>query len=115
MRGFLTGLTRIFPWDFHNELEFNVEDSCLFLVIKTSDNKRLRSADNNDQRSKRFCSISVLLRKFYVTDSQNIRDQIMSERRSKLKVTDQIASCAFQSCLVEEKQMMASISSTMVK
>ena len=84
-------------------------------MIKTSDNKRLWSADDNDQRSKRFCSISVLLRKFYVTDSQNIRDQIMSERKSKLKVPDQIASCAFQSFLLEEKQMMASTLSAIVK
>ena len=105
----------IYPWDYHNELEFNVEGSCLFLVIKTIDNQRLRSADDNDRRSKCFYSISVLLRKFHVTDSQNIRDQIMSERRSNLKVPDQISSCAFQSFLREEKQMMASTSSAIVK
>ena len=92
MRGFLTALTDL-----------------------PSDNQRLWSAGDNDRRSKRFCSISVLLRKFHVTDSQNIHDQIMSERRSKLKVPDQIASCAFQSFLVEEKQMMASTSSAIVK
>ena len=105
----------IYPWDYHNNLEFSVEGSCLFLVIKTSGNQRLRSAGDNDRRSKRFGSISVLLRKFHMTDSQNIRDQIMSERRSNLKVPDQIASCAFQSFLLEEKQMMASTSSAIVK
>ena len=47
---------------------------------------RLRSAGNNDRRSKRFCSMIPQRRallKFHVTDSQNTRDQITSDRRSK--------------------------------
>ena len=47
---------------------------------------RLRSAGDNDRRSKRFCSMIPQRRallKFHVTDSQNTRDQITSDRRSK--------------------------------
>ena len=47
---------------------------------------RLRSAGDNDQGSKRFCSMIPQRRallKFHVTDSQNTRDQITSDRRSK--------------------------------
>ena len=47
---------------------------------------RLRSAGDNDQGSKRFCSMIPQRRalvKFHVTDSQNTRDQITSDRRSR--------------------------------
>ena len=47
---------------------------------------RLRSAGDNDRRSKRFCSMIPQCRallKFHVPDSQNTRDQITSDRRSK--------------------------------
>lgn len=41
-------------------------------------NLRLRSAGDNDQRLKRFCSNTVhALRKFHVTGGQNARDEIV--------------------------------------
>ena len=49
---------------------------------KTSNNQRLRSAGNNDRRSKPLSALVKThllqrraLRKFYVTDGQNTRDQ----------------------------------------
>ena len=46
---------------------------------KTSNNHRLRSAGDNDRRSKRFRSIAVLCAgKFHVAESQTTRDQINS-------------------------------------
>ena len=47
---------------------------------------------------KRFCSNTLLLRKFHLTDVQNTRDQITRGRRSK---RDQIAFYAFHSFLLE--------------
>ena len=44
----------------------------------TTNNLRLQSADDNDQRLKRFCSNTVhALRKFHVTGGQNARDEIV--------------------------------------
>ena len=44
----------------------------------TSNNLRLRSVGDNDQRLKRFCSNTVhALRKFQVTGGQNARDEIV--------------------------------------
>ena len=48
----------------------------------TSNNQMLGRRGDNDQRSKRFCSNAVLC-VFFVTDGQNTRDQITSDRRSK--------------------------------
>ena len=52
---------------------------------KTSNNQRLRSAGNNDRRSKPLSALvkthllqRCALRKFYVTDGQNTRDQVRS-------------------------------------
>ena len=47
----------------------------------TSNNQRLETACENDQRSKRFQRCA--LRKFHVTDGQNPHVQITSDRRSK--------------------------------
>ena len=49
----------------------------------TNTNQRLRSAGDNDGRSKRFLLQRCAFRKFHVTDAQNTREQITSERRSK--------------------------------
>ena len=48
----------------------------------TSNNQRLRSAGDNDQRSKRFCSIAVLCVSF-MWHGQNTRHQITRGRRAK--------------------------------
>ena len=51
-------------------------------MVSTSNNQRLRSAGDNDQRSNvllKHCA----LRKFHATDCPNTRDQITSDRRSK--------------------------------
>ena len=46
---------------------------------KTSNNQRLRSAGDNDRRSKRFRPIAVLCAgKFHVAESQTTRNQINS-------------------------------------
>ena len=37
----------------------------------------------SDQRSKHSCSNAGALRKFHVTDGQNVRDQITNDRRYK--------------------------------
>ena len=50
---------------------------------------------DNDRRSKAFLLHRCALRKFHVTDTQNTRDQIRSDKRSKR------AFCAFHSFLVE--------------
>ena len=61
-----------------------VISDCPFDNNCTSNNQTLRSAGDNDQSSKRFCSnVRCALRKFHVTDGQNTRDQITRERRSK--------------------------------
>jgi len=49
----------------------------------TSNNQRLRSARDNDRRSKRFLLQRCTLHKFHVTDALNTRDKITSDRRSK--------------------------------
>ena len=57
------------------------------IMAKTSNNRRLQSAGYDDWRSKwkkkRFCSNTVLLHKFHLTDGWNMRDQITQGRRSK--------------------------------
>ena len=63
------------------EIRIACSSCCPQLVI--INNQRLRSAGDNDWRSKRFCSIAVLCVKFHVRDSQNMRDQITSDIRSK--------------------------------
>ena len=70
-------------------------------MVSTSNNQRLRSAGDNDQRqrSKRFCSSAVLCVSF--------TRQIVQTRAIKLQVIevpnarDQIAFCTFHSFLVE--------------
>ena len=55
----------------------------LLLSISTSNNQRLRSAGDNDRRSKRFCAKAVLWVCFTWHTVKNTRDQITSIRRSK--------------------------------
>ena len=56
---------------------FNNGSRCIiFNSLHTNNNQRIRSADDNDQRSKCFLLQRCALRKFHVTDSQNMRDQI---------------------------------------
>ena len=71
-------------------------------LIYTSNNRRLRSAYENDRRSKRFCfkRLSVLC------ISQNTRDHIQSDTRSK-RASDQIAFCSFHLLLVEVQTKLA--------
>ena len=52
------------------------------LSLQTSNNQRLRSAGDNDRKSKRFCSIAVLCPSF-TWQSQNMRDQITSDKGSQ--------------------------------
>ena len=52
-------------------------------MVSTSNNQRLWSAGDNDQRSKRFLLKRCALRKFHATDCPNTRDQITSDRSSK--------------------------------
>ena len=68
-------------------------------MITTGNNPRLRSAGDNDRRSKRFWSIAVLCVSFTL--------EIVKTRVTRLRVIigpnarDQIALCAFHSFLVE--------------
>ena len=55
----------------------------LVLSISTSNNQRLRSAGDNDRRSKRFCANALLCVCFTWQMVKNTRDQITSIRRSK--------------------------------
>ena len=61
----------------------------IFLI--TSNNRRLRSAGDNDRRSKRFRS-RCALRKFHVAESQTTREQITSDRRFKLALSNYVHS-----------------------
>ena len=58
-------------------------------------NTKLWSAGDNDRKVKTLLLHQFTLRKFHVTDSQNMRDQITSNRRSTR------AFCVFHSFLVE--------------
>ena len=51
-------------------------------MVSTSNNQRLRSVGDNDQRSNVLLK-RCALRKFHATDCPNTRDQITSDRRSK--------------------------------
>ena len=51
--------------------------------LQTSNNQRLRSAGRKRSKVKRLLLHCCALRMFHVKDSQNTRDQIKSERRSK--------------------------------
>ena len=54
------------------------------IINITSNNQRLWSVGDNDQRSKHFCSnVQCALCKFHITNGQNTRDQIIRDRRSK--------------------------------
>ena len=50
-------------------------------TTNNNNSRRLRSAGDNDRKSKRFCSNAVMcsLCMFHVIDGQNIRDQITIE------------------------------------
>ena len=70
----------------------------------TSNNQRLRSANDNDQRAKHFLLQSWALPKFHMTDIQNVHDQICVIRFQVIEgpnAYNQIAFCAFHSFLVE--------------
>jgi len=76
----------------------------IFNSLYTGNNQRIRSADDNDRRSKCFLLQHCALRKFHVTDSENMCDQIFVIRFRVIEgpnVHDQIAFCAFHSFLVE--------------
>ena len=70
---------------------FTTRGSCTqrrgnFLIIITSNNQRLRTAGDNDRRSKRSQTLllnAALLRKFHLKDGQNTSDQITRGRSSK--------------------------------
>ena len=59
-----------------------------------------------DRRSKHFCSIAVLCVTF-TWQIVETRDQITSDRRSKINVPDEIVFGAFHSFLVKSKWMLA--------
>ena len=69
------------------------------LCLHTSNNQRLRSAGDNDRRSKRFCSIAVLCVSFtwQIVKTRVIRLRVIEGPNAR----DQIAFCAFHSFLVE--------------
>ena len=75
--------------DLHNSSDDTKAEFNNRLLLNTSNNQRLRSAGDYDQRSKLLVKMLLLqryaLRKFHVTDGQTTRDQIMSERRSKMR------------------------------
>ena len=76
----------------------------IFNSLYTSNNQRLRSANDNDRRSKHFLLQCSALHKFHMTDSQNVHDQICVIRFRVIEgpnAHDQIAFCAFHSFLVE--------------
>ena len=53
------------------------------ITINTSNNQRLRSAGDNDRKVKTLLLQRCALRKFHLTDGQNTRDTITSDRRSR--------------------------------
>ena len=75
------------------------------IVIRSSNNQRLRSAGDNDRRSKRFCSSAVLWVSF---TWQMVKRRVISVRAIESPNTrDQITFCAFHSFLVKSKRMLA--------
>ena len=95
-----------FPWacllfSRHRQLLWNAT-----IVISSSNNQRLRSAGDNDRRSKRFCSSAVLWVSF---TWQMVKTRVISVRTIESPNTrDQITFCAFPSFLVKSKRMLAS-------
>ena len=93
------------PWTFllflrHRQLLWNAT-----IVIISSNNQRLRSAGDNDRRSKRFCSSAVLCVRF---TRQMVKARVISVRAIESPNTrDQITFCAFPSFLVKSKRMLA--------
>ena len=68
-------------------------------MVSTSNNQRLCSAGDNDQRSKRFCSSAVLCVSFtrQIVQTRAIRLQVIEVPNGR----DQIAFCTLHSFLVE--------------
>ena len=95
-----------FPWacllfSRHRQLLWNAT-----IVISSSNNQRLRSAGDNDRRSKRFCSSAVLWVSF---TWQMVKTRVISVRTIESPNTrDQITFCTFPSFLVKSKRMLAS-------
>ena len=86
------------------------------ITINTSNNQRLRSAGDNDRKVKTLLLQRCALRKFHVTDGQNTRDTITSDRRSRRAYArDRIAFCAFHSFLVEVQTHTGYIHTTNAK
>ena len=85
----------VWKWEFFCILHMLTRSERLIILhnIKeyTSNNQRLGSAGDNDGRSKRFLLQRCAFSKFHLTDAQNTRDQITSERRSK---------CAWSKCVL---------------
>ena len=75
-------------------------------LLLSSNNQRLRSAGDNDRRSKRFCSSAVLCVSF---TWQMVKTRVISVRAIESpKTRDQITFCTFPSFLVKSKRMLAS-------
>ena len=70
------------------------------ICLKTSNNQRLRSAGDNDRRSKRFCSIDVLCVSFpwQVVKTRLIRLGVIEGPNARHQV---VFFCVFYSVLVE--------------
>ena len=88
------------PFLRHRQLPWNAT-----IVIISSNNQRLRSAGDNDRRSKRFCSSAVLCVRF---TWQMVKTRVISLRAIESpNMRDQITFCAFPSFLVKSKRMLA--------
>ena len=84
----------------HRQLLWNAT-----IVIRSSNNQRLRSAGDNDRRSKRFCSSAVLWVSF---TWQMVKTRVISVQAIESPNTrNQITFCAFPSFLVKSKRMLA--------
>ena len=84
----------------HRQLLWNAT-----IVISSSNNQRLRSAGDDDRRSKRFCSSAVLCVSF---TWQMVKTRVISLRAIESPNTsDQITFFAFPSFLVKSKRMLA--------
>ena len=80
---------------------WNEQNTVMVLVFinTTSNNQKLRSAGDNDRRSKRFCSMAVLCLSFRweMVKPRKIRLRLIESAKAR----DQSAFCAFHTFLVE--------------